>query len=490
MARTSRDVHLHLELAPAGEPLRRRVAAAIVEAVRTGALGPGDVLPASRSLAADLGISRTVVVDAYDELAAAGYVLTRAGSDTRIAPGADAAARAGVGSHVAPTVLPDENAPNDHRDNTIDLSPGYPDTGLISDRDWRSAWRGVTSAPVPHRVPGPDEHLLLREALAVHLRRTRGIAVRPDELVIVPGVLSALRALAAARGLSGRHLAFEEPGYSRARHTLESAGALVRPVPVDHDGLDPALIRQTDAAVYCTPAHQYPIGARMPAARRARLVSDALTADRLLIEDDYDGEFRYGVSTLPALRSIDGGHDCVAYVGTASKILSPALRLAWLVPPRPMLTAVRQALQISGESASTITSAALARFIESGSLSRHLARAARTYSARRRSFVDSLRRHLPDVEPSGVEAGLHVALRLPDGVDDAAIAAELERRGVTVRGLGAYRIRDDGPRGLLCGYARLPESRADAAARVIADVIRESTGAAAGTWDSCTTNGS
>ncbi|CAM3198985.1 PLP-dependent aminotransferase family protein [Prescottella defluvii] len=490
MARTSRDVHLHLELAQTGEPLRRRVAAAIVEAVRTGSLGPGDVLPASRSLAAELGISRTVVVDAYDELAAAGYVVTRAGSGTRVAPGADSAARAGVGSHVAPTAAPGRGAPNTRRATAIDLSPGYPDTDLISDRDWRSAWRGAMSGPVPHDIPGPDEHRRLREALAVHLRRSRGIAVRPDGIVIVPGVLSALRTLAAARGLSGRQVAFEEPGYAKARRTLETAGALVRPVPVDDDGLDPALIRQSDDAVYCTPAHQYPLGARMPAARRAQLVTDALTADRLLIEDDYDGEFRYGVSTLPALRSIDGGRDCVAYVGTASKMLSPALRLAWLVPPRPMLAEVRRAILASGESASTITSDALARFIESGSLSRHLARVARTYAARRQSFVDSLRAHLPDVDPSGVEAGLHVALRLPGGVDDAALAAELGRRGVTVRGLDSYRVHDDGPRGLLCGYARLPESRADAAARVIADVIRESTGAAADTWGSCTTTGS
>lgn len=490
MARTPRDTPLHLELAHTDEPLRHRVSGAVVSALRDGTLGPGDALPPSRTLAADLGVSRAVVVDAYDELAAAGYVTTRPGSGTRVADGADVAARAGVESHVPPSVAGRSPATGPDRAHGLDLSPGHPDTDLVSPRDWRSAWRAAAAAPVPHGIPGPDAHVELRHALSVHLRRTRGIAALPDELVIVPGVSAALRTLVAASGATGRTIAFEDPGYAKARQVLVSCGARVRPVAVDHDGLDPALLRPSDAAVYCTPAHQYPMGSRLPVSRRAALVTAARETGRLVIEDDYDGEFRYGVAPLPALRSVAGGRDCVAYVGTASKIVSPGLRLAWIVAPPALLEPIRAALRVSGESACAVTSAALARFIETGSLTRHLARASRTYVARRQALVEALRRHLPGIRITGVEAGLHVALRLPDGSDDIAIAAEITRRGVTVPALATYRASDDGPRGLLCGYARLPESMADAAATVIADVIRERVGDAVGTWDSCTTSGS
>ncbi|QCQ91814.1 MocR-like pyridoxine biosynthesis transcription factor PdxR [Rhodococcus sp. SGAir0479] len=490
MARTPRDVHVRLELAPTAAPLRHRIAGAVVAALREGGLAPGDALPPSRTLAADLGVSRAAVVDAYDELAAAGFVVARAGSGTRVAAGADRAARAGVEPHVLPPTSVAAPAAASRPAPGIDLSPGYPDTELVSTRDWRSAWRSAAAAPVPPGVPGPDGHAELRHALAMHLRRTRGIAAAPDELVIVPGVGSALRTLVTASGAAGRTIAFEDPGYPKARWALESGGARVRPEAVDADGLDPARVRASDAAVYCTPAHQYPMGCRLPASRRAVLVAEARAAGRLVIEDDYDGEFRYGVAPLPALRSVAGGRDCVAYVGTASKIVSPGLRLAWIVPPPALVQPIHAALRESGDSACAVTSAALARFVDSGALTRHLARAARTYAARRHAFVAALRRYLPDVRLTGVDAGLHVALQLPEGTDDVAVAAEIARRGVRVPPLARYRATEPGPRGLLCGYARLPESKADAAARTIADVIRERAGAAADTWGSCRTSGS
>ncbi|MGW0040545.1 MocR-like pyridoxine biosynthesis transcription factor PdxR [Rhodococcus sp. NPDC003348] len=490
MSRTATPSTLHLTLEDSGEPLRRRIAGAVVTALRSGTLGPGDLLPSSRALAAELGVSRTVVVDAYDELAAAGFVDTRAGSGTRVAAGADAAARAGVTPHVTGGAAR-ESAPRTGLPHTmLDLSPGYPDTALVSSRDWKAAWRAAAAAPVPNGVPGPNSNRRLREALSGHLRRTRGIAASADEIVVVPGVAAALRTLVTAAGLAGRQVAFEDPGYTKARLAIEAAGCRIRPVPVDADGLDPETIRAADVAVYCTPAHQYPLGARMPATRRAALVSDAAEAGRLLIEDDYDGEFRYGVATLPALRAIEGGHDHVAYVGTASKILTPSVRLAWLVPPARLLPRIHEALAVSGEAVCAITADAFAGFIESGALTRHLARSSRTYAARRHAFVEALRAYLPDVHPLGVEAGLHVALRLPDVADDGAVAEAIARRGLAVRALAAYRVDTTGPRGLLCGYARLPESRADDAAAVIADVIRARTAGAADISGSCTTSGS
>ncbi|MFC9790138.1 PLP-dependent aminotransferase family protein [Rhodococcus sp. NPDC127528] len=473
MSRHAHDLHLALRLPVSESPLRHRIAEAIVEQIRLGRLHPGDALPSTRTLATELAVARSSVVDAYDELAAAGYVVARSGSGTRVAAGADSAATAGAASHVpAATAATATARASQQPPPTWDLTPGQPDTTLISTTDWRRAWRAAAAAPVPTTPVGPGGHTELRLALTGHLRRTRGIVSSPDELIVVPGVASALRALTAAAGLAGRTVAFEEPGYAEARRALQMSGARMRSVRVDTDGLDPASLRDTDAAVYCTPAHQYPLGARLPVPRRAQLVAEAADSRRLLIEDDYDGEFRYDVSALPAMRSIDGGRDCVAYVGTASKVLAPSLRLAWILPPAALREPVAEALTLSGETVCTVTGLALARFIESGALTRHLARASRTYSARRSALVSSLRRHYGGVGLSGVEAGLHLVLRLPDGSDDAAIATDLGRRGVTLPPLSSFLADSRGPRGLVCGYARLTETQADGVAALIADVTR------------------
>lgn len=475
MARHAPRLHLALRLPDDGSPLRQRVAAAIIEQIRLGRLGPGDVLPSTRSLAAELAVARSSVVDAYDELAAAGYTTARPGSGTRIAAGADAAAHAGAASHVSSSSATAASPPAPRQQPPAwDLTPGHPDPQLISTTDWRRAWRAAAAAPVPAVAAGPRGHAELRLALAGHLRRTRGIVADPGELIIVPGVASALRTVTAAAGLLGRDIAFEEPGYDEARLAFEMSGARIRAVPVDDDGLDPETLRDSDAAVYCTPAHQYPLGARLPVPRRARLVQWAARTGSLLIEDDYDGEFRYDVSALPALRGIAGGRECVAYIGTASKMLTPTLRIAWLLPPAALREAVVRILEASGESVCGVTTLALARFIESGALTRHLARAARTYSARRAALVGALETRCAGTELEGVEAGLHLVLRLPDGTDDMAIAATLRDRGVTVSPLSAYFSavpESAGAQGLVCGYARLPETQAHAVAELIADVI-------------------
>ena len=476
MARHAPELHLALQLPADDSPLRQRIAAAVIEQIRLGRLGPGDALPSTRSLAAELAVARSSVVDAYDELAAAGYTTAQLGSGTRIAAGADVAAHAGAASHVTSGgAMPAVRRAPQQQPPVWDLMPGHPDPGLISSTDWRRAWRAAAVAPISSAAAGPHGHAELRHALAGHLRRTRGIVADPSELIIVPGVASALRTVTAAAGLAGCDVAFEEPGYDEARRVFEMSGARTRAVAVDGDGLDPASLRDSDAAVYCTPAHQYPLGARLPVPRRARLVQWADRAGSLLIEDDYDGEFRYDVSALPALRGIDGGRDRVAYIGTASKVLTPAVRVAWLLPPPRLHDAVADALEASGESVCTVTTLALARFIESGALTRHLARAARTYSARRSALVNALRRRCAGVRLEGVEAGLHLVVRLPDGADDFTVAATLRDRGVTVSPLsGFFSDSSDvaAAHGLVCGYSRLPETQADVVAAIIADEIR------------------
>ncbi|MFC9765294.1 PLP-dependent aminotransferase family protein [Rhodococcus jostii] len=482
MPRISPELHLTLRLPDTDAPLRHRIAESILDEIRVGRLRPGDPLPSTRALAEHLTVARASVVDAYDELCSSGYANARAGSGTRIAPGADVAARAHVASHTITRTSDQASSAAPGTPAALwDLTPGHPDPALISTVDWRRAWRSAAAAAVTSDVPGPDAHPELRRSLAEHLRRTRGIAASPDELVIVPGVAAALRTLVTAAGLGGRDVAFEEPGYSRARIVLDGSGVRTRSVSVDDDGLDPALLRATDAAAYCTPAHQYPMGARMPVGRRARLVADAAASGTVLIEDDYDGEFRYDVSALPALRSIDRGSECVAYVGTASKILTPSIRVAWVIAPPALRPGLVRALDASGEACCATTALALAHFIDSGALSRHLARASRTYSARRAAFVTALQQQLSAVDTDGVglagiEAGLHVVLTLPGSVDDVAVSAELQDHGVTVPSLADYRTTPGGPRGLVCGYARLPESQARGAAEAIGKVVRQHLG--------------
>lgn len=468
MPRTARPVELTIALAEGPAPLRHRLADAVVAELRAGRLRPGDALPSTRSLAASLDLSRGPVVAACDELAAAGFVVSRAGSGAVVAPGADAAAVAGAVTHVhtprgertdpdRPTGLPPR----------WDLRPGRPDTSLIDGAAWRRAWRAAGSV-----VPGNDAgvgptHERLRRVLADQLRRSRGVAVDPHDLLIVPGVGASLRALPAALGLVGSTVALEDPGYLEAWTAFSHEGARVVGVPVDEDGLDPAALPRATAATYVTPSHQYPLGARMPVTRRVRLLEWARRTGGLVLEDDYDGEFRYDVSPLPALRSLPGAEEHVVYIGTASKLVAPSLRVAWVAPPRRLREPLRVELESRGLVVNEATGLALAEFVASGALSAHHARVTRTYAARRAALVAAMARHLPGVALEGVEAGLHVVLRLPDDVDDLDVVTRLGAAGLAASPLSAYAVQVP-VSGLVLCYAGLPETSADEAVRVLA----------------------
>ena len=244
----------------------------------------------------------------------------------------------------------------------------------------------------------------------------------------------------------------------------------VAAVPVDDDGLDPALLPRAAAAAYVTPSHQYPLGARMPVTRRVQLLGWARRTGSLVLEDDYDGEFRYDVSPLPALRSLPGAEEHVLYIGTASKLVAPSLRVAWMAPPRRLRDRLRRELESRGLVVNEVTGLALAELVASGALAAHHARASRTYAARRAALVTAVARHLPDARLAGVDAGLHVVLRLPDDVDDLGLVSRLASRGLAASPLSAYAV--EAPvRGLVLCYAGLPETRADAAVRTLAATL-------------------
>jgi GntR family transcriptional regulator/MocR family aminotransferase len=506
--RTTAPVSFTLDLS--GRTGRRpdQVARALVEAIASGQVHDGDRLPSTRALAATFGLARTAVVGAYEELAAAGFLVARPGGATYVEQGAAAAARAGafgaprsrvagseargrargsgaagsgvagggarrragasgageVGNFGVAAAVSVRSHPDEDGQVRYDLRPGLADAGLISERDWARAMR-LAAAPARQ---APD----LREELAGHLRRFRGLAVDPADIFLFPSVSSALRAVAAICDLAGQPVAFEDPGYVKARLALAEAGAVIRPVPVDDDGIRAEDLRAGDRACYVTPAHQFPLGGRMPVRRRAALLEWAAAAGALVLEDDYDGEFRYDVPPLTPLRSMPAAAGHVVYLGTSSKILSRGLRVSWAVLPARFRGAMTRYLDASGEEVSQVPAAFLAHFIASGALTRHHSRAMRTYRARQARFVAACREHVPAARALGIEAGLHLTLVFGADLDDLAAVARLAEAGLACLPLSAFCA---GPprKGLICGYSLLPETAAVPAAALIGQVTME-----------------
>src|SRR5689334_676177 len=439
--RTATPVNFTLDLNGRSGPRSSQVAHALIDAIARGQVHDGDRLPSTRTLAATFGLARTAVVAAYEELTAAGFLVARPGGSTHVERGAGDAARAGAfgtvlsGAGLSP---PAPSAPRPATPITYDLRPGLADPGLISERDWTRAMRLAAS---PARQPPPD----LRDQLTGHLRRARGLAVDPADIFLFPSVSNALRAVAVTCGLAGQPVAFEDPGYAKARLALSEAGAVIRPVPVDDDGIKAQDLRGSDRACYVTPAHQFPLGGRMPVRRRTDLLAWARAAGALVLEDDYDGEFRYDVPPLNPLRSM----------------------------PARFRAAMAACLDASGEEVSQVSAAFLASFIAIGALTRHQSRAMRTYRARQERFVAACREHIPAARALGIEAGLHVALVFGRPLDDEAAAARLAEAGLACLPLSPFCAGPARRSGLLCGYSRLPETMAQGAAALIGRVTSE-----------------
>jgi GntR family transcriptional regulator/MocR family aminotransferase len=467
--RTATPVNFTLDLNGRSGPRSSQVARALIDAIARGQVHDGDRLPSTRTLAATFGLARTAVVGAYEELTAAGFLVARLGGSTYVERGAGAAARAGAfgavpaGASDAVPPRPAPTAPRPASPITYDLRPGLADPGLISARDWTRAMRLAAS---PTREALPD----LRDQLTGHLRRARGLAVDPEDIFLFPSVSNALRAVAATCGLAGQPVAFEDPGYAKARLALSQAGAVIRPVPVDDDGIRAHDLRDSDRACYVTPAHQFPLGGRMPVRRRTDLLAWARAAGALVLEDDYDGEFRYDVPPLNPLRSMPAAAGHVVYLGTSSKILSRGLRVSWAVLPARFRAAMAGYLDASGEEVSQVSAAFLASFIATGALTRHQSRAMRTYRARQERFVAACREHLPAARVLGIEAGLHLALVFDQPLDDEAAAARLADAGLACLPLSPFCAGQVCRSGLLCGYSRLPETMAEGAAALIGQV--------------------
>jgi GntR family transcriptional regulator/MocR family aminotransferase len=469
---TSSGSELLVELDRArSRPLRAQLEDGLREAVRSGRLAARARLPATRVLASDLAVSRRLVVDAYAQLLAEGYLVARPGGGTFVAEAAAASSPPG-----------EEPAPSSPR---FDFFPGYPDLASFPRRPWLRAMREVLTV-APHLslgYPDPRGSLELREALAGHLRRVRGVVADPQTVVVCSGASQGLVLL--ARALGGPHLAIEDPGLPHHRAILAAHGARLSGLSVDAKGARVEELAAIEAeagrldAVFVTPAHQSPTGVALAPARRAALLEWAGASGGLVIEDDYDAEYRYDRAPLAALQGL--APDRVIYMGTVSKTLAPALRLGWLVLPPRLLDAVVEQKLLADHGCPTLDQLALARLLESGGYDRHLRQARRRYRARRDALVGAVERHMPGARVTGLAAGLHAIVQLAEPVDGLALLRAAQRRSVGIYLLGYAYMR---PRtvhdGLVLGYASLSESAIAEGIGRLAQALEDCRQAAAG----------
>jgi GntR family transcriptional regulator/MocR family aminotransferase len=460
-------MELHIDLAAApGRSLRARAEHALREAVRSGRLAPGTRLPATRALAVELGVSRGVVVDAYAQLAAEGYLRTRRGGGTTVAP-------AGPKHPDVQHTTSGAPAPGGWFDAVPrhDLRPALPAVDGFPRAAWLAALGRVLRTAPDRRLgySNPLGEPELREALATSLGRTRGVQAGPGEVIITGGTRHALPLLwhlLAARG--ARRVATERPGWRRIGETLRDAGLEPVSVRVDDDGLDPAGLHDlapAPDAVAVTPAHQFPTGAVLSPARRAALVTWARERGAHILEDDYDAEFRYDRQPVGSLQGL--APDLVVYTGSASKTLAPALRLGWMVVPPDLAAGLDANTGPFAGSPPPLDQLALADLLARGDVDRHLRRQRHRYRRRRDAFIAAVGRLLPEVEVRGAAAGLFAVLLLPEGADEEVFVAAAAQRGVALEARGA-----GGRPGLVAGYANLPEEAAGAAVGALAEALR------------------
>jgi GntR family transcriptional regulator/MocR family aminotransferase len=452
-----------LHLARGAGPLRTQIEEQLRDAVRFGRLTAGVALPSSRVLARELGVSRGVVVDAYAQLAAEGYLVSRQGAPTRVSDAATPAAGA------APR-------PEAERVPRFDFRPGGPDVSLFPRAAWlaslRRALRDAPDARLDYGDPrGAPE---LRVALAGYLGRVRGVVADPERTIVTSGMAQGMAIF--ARGLvalGGRTMAMEDPSSAPGRAQLASNGLELMPVAVDDQGL---VVEELDLearppdAVMVTPAHQFPLGVVLSPERRAALVEWVARAGALVLEDDYDAEYRYDRLPVGAVQGLAPNR--VAYAGSVSKTLAPGLRLGWLVAPERIAQAAAAAKATDDLGTPVVEQLALADFLERGELDRHLRRTRSIYRARRDALVSALARHLPGCRPTGVAAGLHLVVALPPGAGEVEVLEAARSRGVGLSGLSEHRIRRGAP-ALLLGYGRIAEPAIDAGVRALADSLRQ-----------------
>jgi GntR family transcriptional regulator/MocR family aminotransferase len=490
MARTSSPTELLLPLRrQAALPLRAQLERELRHAVQTGRLRPGVRMPSTRALAGDLGVSRGLVVQAYEQLLAEGYLTAAQGAATLVAPRrpmARAVPASGVPAPSPARLAPRlRSAPVRGASGAVpgaapalryDFRPGLPDLALFPRRDWLvSLRRALAAAPVGALgYADPRGAEPAREAVAAYLDRARGTVAAAEHLVLCTGFTQGLRLVCRVlRERGATRVAVEDPSHAEQRAIVTGAGLRALPVPVDVDGLRVDRLAALDAdAVLVAPAHQFPTGAVLSPARRAALLDWATRRRAIVIEDDYDAEYRYDRQPIGSLQGL--APDRVVYAGSASKTLAPALRLGWMVVPPALTAEVARAKRGDDLGSPTLDQLTYAELLERGAVDRHLRRTRQHYQRRRDALAAALRARLPRLRVHGVSAGLHLMLELEAGADEAAVIAAAAARLVGVYGVRAHRMRPrSGPPALVLGYGAMPEDAIAPGVALLAAALRD-----------------
>jgi GntR family transcriptional regulator/MocR family aminotransferase len=442
--------------------LHEQLERSLREDIRSGRLPGGTRMPSTRGLAAELGVSRGVVTEAYGQLAAEGYLSTRQGAPVRVAT----AVRASI-----------PRAPARSLEGTFayHFHPGLPDLAGFPRDGWLRSLRTALRAS-PHDALGygdPRGVPELREALSDYLGRVRGTAADPEHMLICTGFTQGFSL--ACRTLSGhgvRSVALEDPGWHTHKLIVEQAGMEVVPIPVDAQGLRVEQLVQSGAdVVVVTPAHQFPSGAVFSPERRAALIEWAESGERLIVEDDYDGEFRYDRGAVGALQGL--APERVLYCGSASKRLAPGMRLGWLLMPPWLAWQLTAAKAVEDSGSEVIGQLALCDFIARGEFDRHVRRMRRRYQARREALLGALAHWLGETQAGSDEAGLYELVELPGDVNEAALLASAAEHGVGAEGLSLHRFTPGGPPGLVLGYGNLAEPAIEQGVRLLGEALAE-----------------
>ena len=465
-------MQLAIPLSKAGGPLFRQIYLGLRHSILSGRFRGDGRLPSTRDLADQLGVSRTVVLLAYDQLLAEGFVTGRRGSGTFAAKGLSSnrfvtskkSTKVGLSNfgvaavEVAATLDVSGRRPLSHRydfkfgrsESDIDTFPFEMWRRILLRRARQISLTGLDYGPAAGNPA-------LREAICAHLRRSRAVVCDPSDVIVVSGSQQALDLIARVLLERGDRVAIENPSYQGTREILRAAGARLLPVLVDHDGLNPAKLPDEARICYVTPSHQFPTGAILPLARRLALLEWAKSKNSMIVEDDYDGEFRYQGHPLESLQGLDT-EGRIIYVGTFSRTVFPALRVGYLIVPKSLTSAFTGAKWLNDQHSATLEQQALAQFITSGAYERHLRRVRRRNSVRREALLGAIHKYLGDrVEVTGDGAGAHVVLWLQRHVSEDRIITQAAARGVGVYGIARYFLTRSARAGLVLGYSRMKE---------------------------------
>jgi GntR family transcriptional regulator/MocR family aminotransferase len=442
-------------------PLHEQIERSLREQIRSGRLPADTRLPSTRGLAGELGISRGVVTEAYGQLSAEGYLTTSQGAPVRVAK----AIRATSERPPARSLL---------QSFSYNFHPGLPDLVAFPREAWlRSLRAALRDSPLDSLGYGDPRGLpALREALAAYLGRVRGTDADPEHMLVCTGFMQGFSLLCRALRKRGiEQMALEDPGWHLHRLIVEEAGLEVVPIPVDENGLRVDALAATEAmAVLVTPAHQFPTGAVLAPERRAALIEWA-EDDRLIVEDDYDSEYRYDRVAVGALQGL--APERVAYIGSASKRLAPGMRLGWMLVPSWLTWELTAAKTIEDCGSEIVGQLALRDFIARGELDRHVRRMRLRYQHRRQVLLKALTRWLPDGRVSGADAGLFELVHLPEQTHESLLLRAAGERSVGAEGLALHRFAPDGPPGVLLGYGNLSDPAIEQGVRLLGDAYAD-----------------